>query len=98
MSINVELSRLDTHIATGTKAIEITDKGVLGEDAEGQKFFEADTVICALGLLPLREEADALRLCAPEFYQIGDCSAARNIYEATRTAHQIAADIGRKLS
>ena len=93
-SIGIEIARLGTKLALGTKAIAINQKGVLGENAEGQKFFEADTVVSALGRLPLWAEAEELRFCAPEFYQLGDCLAARNIYEATRTAHHIALDLG----
>jgi hypothetical protein len=44
---------------------------------------------------PLREEAEALRFCAPEFYQIGDCVTPRNIAEATRCAYYAAIDLGR---
>jgi 2,4-dienoyl-CoA reductase-like NADH-dependent reductase (Old Yellow Enzyme family)/NADPH-dependent 2,4-dienoyl-CoA reductase/sulfur reductase-like enzyme len=93
-SIGLEINRLGTKLALGTKAVQINERGVLGEDVEGQKFFEADTVVCALGRLPLRVDAEELRFCAPEFYQLGDCLAAKNIYEATRTAHHIALDLG----
>jgi 2,4-dienoyl-CoA reductase-like NADH-dependent reductase (Old Yellow Enzyme family) len=57
------------------------------------KLFEADTVIYAAGRSPLRAEADALRSCAPEFHQIGDCWVARNIQQATRMAFAVARDI-----
>jgi pyruvate/2-oxoglutarate dehydrogenase complex dihydrolipoamide dehydrogenase (E3) component len=93
-SISIEIDRLGTKLALGTKAVAIDETGVLGEDAEGQKFFTADTVVCALGRLPRWPEAEELRFCAPEFHQLGDCLAARNIYEATRTAHHIALDLG----
>jgi thioredoxin reductase len=93
-AIAIEIDRLGTTLALGTKAVEITSNGVLGESADGQKLFEADTVVCALGRLPLWAEADELRFCAPEFHQIGDCLAPKNIHEATRTAHHIALDIG----
>ncbi len=58
-----------------------------------RQFFAADTVIYAIGQSPLRQEADALRFCAPEFYQIGDCLAAKNIQQATGLAFAIARDI-----
>ena len=95
-AVGIELDRAGVGVALGTKAVEISDRGVLGENANGQKLFEADTVVCALGLLPLQETADELRFAAPSFHQIGDCLAAKNIYEATRTAHQIALDIGER--
>ena len=70
------------------------DRSVLG-DAEGEKFFEADTVIYAVGQRPMSEAALALRFCAPEFHQIGDCIIPKNITNATGSAFMIARDIGR---
>jgi 2,4-dienoyl-CoA reductase-like NADH-dependent reductase (Old Yellow Enzyme family)/thioredoxin reductase len=67
---------------------------VRAEAEEGsKKLFEADTVIYAVGLQPLHDEADALRFCAPEFHQIGDCLAPKNIQQATGMAFTIARDI-----
>ena len=94
-SIRIELERLGVHLALGTRALEINNKGVAGESAGGTKLFEADTVVCAVGMRPLRDEAEALRFIAPEFYQIGDCMTPKNITEATRTAHFAALDLGR---
>jgi pyruvate/2-oxoglutarate dehydrogenase complex dihydrolipoamide dehydrogenase (E3) component len=102
-SIRIELDRLGVRLALGTKALEINEKGVIGapacgtagKSAEGTRLFEADTVVCAVGMKPLREEADRLRFCAPEFYQIGDCVTPKNIAEATRSAHFAALDLGR---
>ncbi len=65
------------------------------EAKEGTKLFKADTVIYSVGQRPLWDEADALRFCAPEFYQVGDCVTPKNIYEATHTAHYVAQDLGR---
>lgn len=75
------------------KAIE---KGcVVAQNQNDELRFAADTIVSALGMKPLREEALALSLCAPEFHQIGDCKDVKNIYSATNTAYQIAMDIGR---
>jgi 2,4-dienoyl-CoA reductase-like NADH-dependent reductase (Old Yellow Enzyme family)/thioredoxin reductase len=93
-AIGIELERAGAKLALGTRAVEVNAKGVIGENSEGKKLFEADTVVCALGLVPQREAAEELRLAAPLFYQIGDCLTPRTIYEATRTARQIALDIG----
>ena len=93
-AIDIELDRLGTKLALGTKAVRIDEKGVTGESAGGLKLFGADTVVCALGRLPRWDEAEELRFCAPEFHQVGDCLAARTVYEATRTAHHIALDLG----
>ncbi|SDD54938.1 NADH oxidase [Sporomusa acidovorans DSM 3132] len=82
-------------IYVSTKAVEITATGLIIEDSDGIRTITADTVIYAIGQKPLREEADALAGCAPEFYQLGDCVTPKNIYEATSVAYQIATDIGR---
>ncbi|NLV71821.1 MAG: FAD-dependent oxidoreductase [Actinobacteria bacterium] len=68
---------------------------VLRADAEigSRKLYPADTVVYAVGQQPLHDEADALRFCAPEFHQIGDCWMPRNIYQATRMAFAVARDI-----
>ena len=95
-AISIEIERLKTNVAAGTKAVEVNSRGVLGQTSVGHKFFEADTVVSALGRLPLWSDADELRFCAEEFYQIGDCLAARNIYEATRTAYHTAMDVGER--
>ncbi|MBR6206607.1 MAG: hypothetical protein IKQ73_05530 [Oscillospiraceae bacterium] len=60
-----------------------------------ERFFPADTVIYAVGQRPRTEEATALKRCAPEFYIVGDCVAARNVLMATREAFNAARDIGR---
>ena len=95
-ALGLELQRVGAELVFNTKAVEINEKGVLAEKENKQQQFEADTVVCALGLLPQRETADELRFTAPLFYQLGDCLAPSNIYEATRTAHQTALDIGER--
>ncbi len=77
--------------------VSVISEAKLATDAEvgSKKLFEADTVICALGMTPLREEANALRECAPLFFEIGDCAEPKNIYAANATAYTIARDIGR---
>jgi len=64
-----------------------------GAEVGSRKLYEADTVVYATGMQPLHTEADALRLCAPEFYQIGDCLVPRNIHQATRMAFAVARDL-----
>jgi len=94
-SIKIEIEKLGIKLALGTKAVEINDNGVIGESADGQTLFEADTVVCAFGLTPQRDVAEKLRFCAPEFYQTGDCVTPKNIAEATRAAYFAANNIGR---
>lgn len=62
-------------------------------EAGSRTLYPADTVIYAVGRQPLNDEAEALRFCAPEFHQIGDCWSPRNILQATRMASAIARGI-----
>ncbi len=82
-------------ILTSAKALEISETGVRAEIKGKEDFIPCDTVIYAVGQRPREGEALALYDCAPEFYQIGDCSVPKNIMEATQQAYFIARDIGR---
>ena len=93
-AVGIELNNVKAKLALNTQVAEITDKGVWGETGGDRIFFEADSVVLALGFTPKYRQADELRFCAPEFHQIGDSLAVNSIYEATRTAHHIALDIG----
>ena len=90
-----EMERLGVKAYLGTTVKGISGKGVSCENAGGVFELPADTVVYATGQKPLREEAFALSSCAPEFYQIGDCAAPRNVMTATREAYSIAKNIGR---
>ncbi|MCF0121554.1 MAG: FAD-dependent oxidoreductase, partial [Oscillospiraceae bacterium] len=90
-----EINKTDIVTSYNTKAVEINENGVVGETADGQRFFEADTVIYAIGQRPLNDEAQALRYCAPEFHLIGDCTVPKNIMAATAAAYAASKDIGR---
>ncbi len=93
-AIDLQIDRLNIKLALNTKVVEINSQGVIGESVAGRKTFGANTVALALGRVPRWDEADELRFCAPEFHQLGDCLAAKTIYESTRTAYNIAMDIG----
>jgi 2,4-dienoyl-CoA reductase-like NADH-dependent reductase (Old Yellow Enzyme family)/thioredoxin reductase len=86
-ALNVQIRHSDINMVFNTKAVEITENGVIGEKDGERSLFEADTVVCAVGMRAKRDEAFALSACAPEFYQIGDCLAATNVRDATRTAY-----------
>jgi 2,4-dienoyl-CoA reductase-like NADH-dependent reductase (Old Yellow Enzyme family)/thioredoxin reductase len=97
LALDVELARYGISVALGTKAAEIIGKGVSGLRGDSPVFFEADTVVYAIGQAPLRAEADALRECAPEFYLVGDCHQPRNIMQATSMADAAVRNIGRRI-
>jgi hypothetical protein len=61
----------------------------------GDRFpFEADTVIYAFGQEPLRDEAEVFRNSAPQYFSLGDCVDAKNVYTANSVAYTIARDLG----
>ena len=95
IGLRTELKKRQVQVDLNTKAMEIRPDGVLCQQAGGEKFFPADTVIYAVGQRSESEAALALRNCAPEFYQLGDCLSPKNITNATGAAFQIARDIGR---
>ncbi|MEA4846036.1 MAG: FAD-dependent oxidoreductase, partial [Clostridiaceae bacterium] len=96
IAIREEMNKLDNiRIMCSTRAVKITDTGLVVQDEEGEKLLEANTIIYAIGQSPLRKESSELSKYAPEFYQVGDCITPRNIYYATSEAYQAAIDIGR---
>ena len=96
VALRVKLAELPgLRVHTSTRALEVTERGLLVAGPEGEYELPADTVIYAAGQRPLREEALALENCAPEFYMLGDCVTPKNIVAATQAAFQLARDIGR---
>ncbi len=95
-ALEVEIKRYGIDMNYHTKALEITDKGVVCLTPGGEKLFEANTVVYAVGQAPLQAEAAALCLTAPDFYPIGDCILPKNIMNATSMAFSVARNIGRK--
>jgi len=97
LALDVEIAKYGIALALGTKAAEISGSGVIGEKDGAATPYQADTVVYAIGQSPLREEAYALRGCAPEFYVIGDCHQPKNIMQATSMADAAVRNIGRTL-
>lgn len=69
-------------IYVNTKVKEITDKGVLVENADGEFLIEADTIVCALGFRSPYALVDSLCDAAPDYRIIGDCNKVGMIYQA----------------
>ena len=96
VGVDVQIRKRNIDLKLSTKALEITDKGVKVQSVtSGEEYFvEADTVIYAVGQRPERESAIRLYDCAPEFHILGDCTAPKNIRQATDMAYNIVRDIG----
>jgi 2,4-dienoyl-CoA reductase-like NADH-dependent reductase (Old Yellow Enzyme family)/thioredoxin reductase len=95
LALDVKLRELGIEVFLSTKALKITGSNITAEKDGERVHFEADTVIYAVGQRPRSADADALRFCAPEFYQLGDCLTPKNIRAATQAAHFAALNIGR---
>ena len=79
---------------TDTTAVTITSKGVIAAGPDGSpELFEADTVLVAAGMRPLRAEASSLRGLAPKTSFVGDCVSAKNIREAVFRGYHAALDL-----
>ena len=94
-SVIWRLEQLEIPLILNTKALKITAEGVVGEGPDGTQLYKGETVIVAAGRRPLWAQAEPLRDCAIEFYQVGDCLSAGNIMNATMSAFFAARDIGR---
>ncbi|MBR6951212.1 MAG: FAD-dependent oxidoreductase [Oscillospiraceae bacterium] len=94
-AIEIKMREEDFLPHFSTKAKKIDTTGVLCDTPDGEKHFDADTVIYAVGQKSLSEEAMALYDCAGRFYPIGDCVVPANISEANKAGYSVANDIGR---
>ncbi|MCR5785976.1 MAG: FAD-dependent oxidoreductase [Eubacterium sp.] len=74
-----------TSIHCNVNVTEITPDGVHAKDADGKDvFYKADSILMATGMMPLSEEAEALRSPEYDFAIIGDARRPRNVYAAVR--------------
>jgi 2,4-dienoyl-CoA reductase-like NADH-dependent reductase (Old Yellow Enzyme family)/thioredoxin reductase len=89
-----KLAELGIQILTNTTAKEITDKGVVAVDINGNKqVIEADTVVIAVGFGSNNELGEKLRGEIPEVYTIGDCVKPGKIWEAIHGGSRVARQI-----
>jgi len=78
----------------GLKLKEVTDKGILVEDVNGNiKELNCDTVVISTGLRSDDTLYNELLDEVDEIYKIGDCVKARMFIDASQEAFQVARDI-----
>ena len=91
MKVRMAKAPIPPVLQTSTKCKEITDRGVVAITPEGEeKLFEADTVICALGLRPQTAVVNELRNTKHAFQAIGDCTRAQQVTQAVRAGYDAA--------
>ena len=82
------------HPVLKTKCLEIRKDGVLVEREDGsQELLPADTVITALGLRSLKDQAFEFYGITPKTAAIGDCKRVARVMEATSEAYFFAMSI-----
>lgn len=89
-----EIERVGIHVYMQHKGTEITDSGVVCEDAHGQTVkIEGSTVLLALGQRPRRNIVENLLDSAPIVKMIGDCVRPSTITTAVYQGHHAALNI-----
>lgn len=77
---------------TGTKLVEVNDKGIVVETAEGRKEIACDTVLLAMGWAPDAKAGEELAdIC--RVIPVGDSNKCRNILAATNEAYEAVVSI-----
>ena len=82
--------RLETRVKVTRVAVD----GVFGVNENGEEsFFEADTILLAVGVQSRTEMVESLRSCAPDFVVIGDCLKPATVMEAIHLGYFSAMNI-----
>lgn len=103
-SIIGNMKRRGIKIHVNTRCIEATSEGVIAVDHTGDfklvspakelQKFEADTIICATGMAPLREEAEVLgKICEEQniaYYEVGNVVQPGRLAESVGEAYDVA--------
>lgn len=91
MATYVRNSKMKIH--TSTRALEITDKGLVCESPDGTLTLEADTILLAAGMKPNRSVAEQYYNTAPRVYETGDCIKAGRVVDAVQGGYYRALDV-----
>jgi NADPH-dependent 2,4-dienoyl-CoA reductase/sulfur reductase-like enzyme len=76
------------NLETRVKVTRVTEGGVFAVNEKGEeRFYEADTILLAVGLKSRTEMVESLRNCAPDFIVIGDCLQPATVMEAIHMGH-----------
>jgi len=91
MSFAVKMRGIEQR--TGTRCVEITDRGIVAEHGGQREIIEADSVLLAVGLRPVRDLAPSLSGYAGTYAELGDCVKPANVRQATRHGFYAARDL-----
>lgn len=91
MKVQMAACPVPPTILTSTKCKGVNSGGVLVESPLGKELLlEADTIIVAVGMQSLTDEADLLRTTKHSFRAIGDCVKPAKVLEAVRGGYDAA--------
>lgn len=87
-----DFRELGIDVLTGTKVVDILDRGVVVEDKRGNRrtIDDVDNIIVAIGVRPYDILSDKIAATVPEVHMIGDAKQARSALEAIREGAEIA--------
>lgn len=78
---------------TKAKVERVTDKGVFYDRDGQEQFIEADTVVIAMGSVPVADLKERIEGLVPQLYAIGDCVKPRKALDAVHEAYAVAREI-----
>ena len=77
------------------KCTRISPDGVFAADQDGNEiFYQADTVVLAMGMCSRSRDVELLRKLVKEFYVIGDARKPGKVTEAVRDAYDAVTTLG----
>jgi len=89
-----KLEEYSVSFLTGMKVEEITDKGIVVNNNEGERStIAADTVVLSLGFQPRTAIVEQFRNLTADVYIIGDCRKAKTVKEAVHDGFNVAVEI-----
>ncbi len=78
---------------TSTKAVAVTEEGLLCQNQAGEILFPADTILLAAGMRANRQVAESYYNTAPRVFEIGDAIKAGRVADAVSAGYYRALDI-----
>ena len=77
-------------VLTGHKLVQVTEQGVVLENADGTVELEADSVVSAIGFAPRESLKNVFSECGAPVYEIGDAVKAATIMNAVWEGYALA--------
>ena len=87
------LRNSNVKIMCNTKALKVSDNGLVCEMNGEEKLIEADTILIAAGMKADRVQVDEFYNTAPRVFEVGDCIKAGRVVDAINTGYYRALDI-----